>query len=120
MGTQETMMQNMPLALVGLLIVFAVQLIIALAILWIRQLDEKWRYQEKKQNAEAFDREPTVDAVTAVLIASAAATVLRGRHRIRSIRRLMPADHKRSPWSAQGRSQLQGSHLIDRKSTRQR
>lgn len=116
----EIVRQNLPLALVGLLIVFAVQGIIALAISGIRQLDEKWRHQEKARNAEALDREPTIDATTVVLVAAAAATVLRGRHRIRSIRRLMPADHKRSPWSAQGRSQLQGSHILDRKNPRNR
>lgn len=114
MNGAETLLQNMPLALVGLLIVFAVQLIIALAISWIRQLDEKWRHQEKRRNAEALDREPTIDVTTLVLVAAAAATVLRGRHRIRSIRRLMSPDHKRSPWTTQGRAVLQGSHAIDR------
>jgi Na+-transporting methylmalonyl-CoA/oxaloacetate decarboxylase gamma subunit len=117
---QETLQQNLPLALVGLLIVFMVQIIIALTISGIRQLDEKWRFQEKIDNAEAFDREPTVDATTVVLLSAAAATVLLGRFRIRSIRRLMPADHKRSPWSAQGRSRLQGSHSIERKNVRHR
>jgi hypothetical protein len=114
MGGQDTLMQNIPLALVGLLIVFTVQLIIATAIYLVRQFDEKWRHQEKRRNAEVLDREPTIDATTVVLIAAAAATVLRGRHRIRSIRRLMPADHRRSPWSAQGRATLQGSHAIGR------
>jgi len=52
MDDQTTLLQNIPLALVGLLIVFAVQLIIAAAISMIRQLDEKWRYQEKRDNAE--------------------------------------------------------------------
>ena len=118
MGESTKLMQNIPLALVGLLIVFAVQLIIAAAISMIRQLDEKWRYQEKRDNAEALDREPTVDATTVVLVAAAAATVIRGRHRIRSIRRLMPSDHRRSPWTAQGRAVLQGSHVIDRRTKR--
>ncbi len=115
MSSQETLSQNIPLALVGLLIVFTVQLIIATAIYLVRQFDEKWRHQEKRRNAEVLDREPTIDALTVVLIAAAAATVLRGRHRIRSIRRLMPADHRRSPWTAQGRAVLQGSHVIGRK-----
>ncbi len=116
MDARDTLLQNLPLALVGLLIVFTVQLIIATAVYLIRSLDEKWRHQEKRRNAEALDREPTIDATTVVLIAAAAATVLRGRHRIRSIRRLMPSDHRRSPWSAQGRAVLQGSHALDRKS----
>ena len=116
----EILKENLPLAVVGLLIVFGVQAIIALAIYGIRQLDEKWRHQEKRQNADALNRAPTVDATTVVLVSAAAATVLRGRHRIRSIRRLMPADHKRSPWTAQGRSQLLGSHSVERKQLRQR
>lgn len=111
----EMVMQNLPLALVGLLIVFTVQAIIACMISLIRQVDERWRHEEKARNAEAFDREPTVDSTTLVLVSAAAATVLRGRYRIKSIRRLMPADHKRSPWTAQGRSQLQGSHVVGRK-----
>lgn len=115
MSNQETLLQNIPLALVGLLIVFGVQLIIATAIYLIRQVDEGWRHQEKRRNAEVLDREPTIDATTLVLLSAAAATVLRGRHRIRSIRRLMPADHRRSPWTAQGRAVLQGSHAIGRK-----
>ena len=98
----ETLQQNLPLAVVGLLIVFTVQTIIAMTISGLRQLDEKWRFQEKADNAEALDREPTVDATTVVLVSAAAATVLRGRFRIRSIRRLMPASvsHSgRSRWN---------------------
>jgi Na+-transporting methylmalonyl-CoA/oxaloacetate decarboxylase gamma subunit len=113
----EHMQEHLPLALVGLLIVFTVQVIIALAITGIRSVDERWRHEEKKENAAALDREPTVDATTLILVGAAAATVLRGRYRIRSIRRLMPSDAKRSPWSAQGRSMLQGSHSIDRHSS---
>jgi Na+-transporting methylmalonyl-CoA/oxaloacetate decarboxylase gamma subunit len=115
---QEILSDNLPLAIVGLLIVFGVLSIIALMISWMRQMDERWRFQEKRQNAEALDRAPTIDATTLVLISAAAATVLRGRFQIRSIRRLMPANHPRSPWSAQGRSTLQGSHTIDRKRVR--
>ena len=111
---RETLLENLPLAVVGLLIVFAVQMIIALSIYWLRQIDERWRHLEKRETAEALDREPTIDATTIVLITAAAATVLRGRYRIRSIRRLMPAGSKRSPWSAQGRSMLQGSHSIEK------
>ena len=114
MDVRQTLLDNLPLALVGLLIVFMVQLIIATTVYLIRSLDEKWRHQEKRRNAEAYDRDPTIDATTVVLIAAAAATVLRGRHRIRSIRRLMPTNHRRSPWSSQGRAVLQGSHVIDR------
>lgn len=116
MDARDTLLQNIPLALVGLLIVFMVQMIIATAIYLIRSVDEKWRHQEKRRNAEALDREPTIDATTVVLIAAVAATILGGRHRINSIRRLMPPDHRRSPWSAQGRAVLQGSHVIGRTS----
>jgi hypothetical protein len=116
--TQDILSQNLPLAVVGLLICFGVLSVIALLISWMRQMDERWRFLEKKQNAEAFDRPPTIDATTVVLIGAAAATVLRGRFQIRSIRRLMPANHPRSPWSAQGRSVLQGSHSIERKRVR--
>jgi len=114
----QVLQDNLPLTIVGFLIVFGVLLIISFTIFAIRQLDEKWRHTEKIQNAEMLDREPTVDQLTVVLLTAAAATVLRGRFRIRRIRRLMPSDSPRSPWSAQGRSELQGSHTIQRQRKR--
>ncbi len=112
---QETLRQSLPLAVVGLVIVFVVLAVISLVIGWIRQLDERWRYQEKARDAARYDRAPTIDDRTLVLISAACATVLVGRFRIRSIRRLLPPDAPRSPWSSQGRSLVQGSHVITRR-----
>ena len=114
----ESLRESLPLVLGGLVIVFAVLALIALVIAGIRQLDERWRYQEKARDAARFDRAPTVDERTLVLIVAAAATVLAGRFRIRRIRRLLPPDAPRSPWSAQGRTLVQGSHVIDRRTRR--
>ncbi len=114
----QLMQDNLPLTLVGFLIVFGVLLVISFMISAIRQLDEKWRQTEKIQNAEMLNREPTIDQLTVVLLTAAAATVLRGRFRISRIRRLMSSDSPRSPWSAQGRSELQGSHTIQRQRKR--
>ena len=59
-------------------------------------------------------REPTIDTTTLVLIAAACATVAGGRFRVRRIRRLLPIQTKRTPWSAQGRLILLGSHTVKR------
>ena len=112
------------LALVGLLIVFSVLTVIVCAVAVVRKLDDFFAARAEARaaaRAEAGGAEAqpgsdaNIDAVTSVLIAAAAATVLQGRHRIRSVRRLLPPGSPRSPWSSQGRLYLQGSHSIQRK-----
>ena len=113
-----TFADSLTLTVAGLLIVFLVQASISLVVALMRRLDENWRRKEEMRATAAFGKEPTVDATTLVLIAAAVGTVLTGRHRIRSVRRLLPADAPSSPWSSQGRAVLQGSHVIVRKGTR--
>ena len=106
------------LALVGLLIVFSVLTVIVFAVSVVRKVDDFFIARSAARAAAGevkADPDPKLDAVTTVLIAASAATVLRGRHRIRSVRRLLPAGSPRSPWSSQGRLYLQGSHSIQRK-----
>ena len=103
------------LTLVGIAIVFAVLALMALVIKLVRRSDEGWKVQEKQREVEALEKRPNVDATTAVLIAAAVATIVGGRHRVRSVRRLLPRDAKASSWSAQGRAELMGSHSITRK-----
>ncbi len=105
----------MTLALVGLLIVFFVLTVIALAIALVRKIDDRLLARAAARDEQPAPQDPNIDALTAVLIAAAAATVLKGRHRIRSVRRLLPLDAPRSPWSGQGRLYLQGSHSVPRK-----
>ena len=106
------------LTFVGLVIVFAVLALIAGIVTLIGKLDKRWQEDERRWHEEAVDRTPTIDATTAVLIAAAVATYLGGRARIRTVRRLLPADMPSSPWSAQGRATLQGSHVISREGGR--
>ncbi len=103
------------LTLVGIAIVFAVLAMLALIITLVRRSDEGWKLQEKQREVEALEKRPNLDATTALLIAAAVATIVGGRHRVRSIRRLMPLGTKASPWSSQGRAELLGSHSITRK-----
>ncbi len=102
------------LSLVGLVITFLVLATISMVVSLIRRLDDRWQRREAANEARALERPPTIDETTAVLIAAAVSTWLVGRHRIRSIRRLLPADAPASPWSHQGRAVLQGSHVISK------
>lgn len=103
------------LSLVGVLVVFTVLSLIAGVVASVRRLDDGWQAQERERAEQAVHRQPTIDATTVVLIAAACATLITGRHRIRRIRRLLSPAAKRTPWSAQGRLILQGSHAVSRK-----
>lgn len=106
------------ITVVGLAIVFLVQVAIAAVVGLLRRLDERWRAAEAAREAAALGRRPTLDDTTLVLVSAAVATLIAGRTRIRSVRRLLPADSPSSPWSAQGRAVLQGSHVIVRRRDR--
>ncbi len=106
--------ENLTLALAGLVIVFAVLALVATAVGLIRRLDDRWQAKEAAAVAAAGERPPTIDHTTLVLIAATVTTVLVGRHRIRRIRRLLSPEQPRTPWSAQGRLVLQGSHTLER------
>lgn len=106
------------ITVVGLAIVFLVQVAIALVVSLLRRLDERWQAGETACAVAALERQQTLDDTTLLLISAAAATMIAGRSRIRSVRRLLPADSPSSPWSAQGRAVLQGSHIIVRKRDR--
>jgi len=110
----ETATFALTLTAVGILIVFLVQALISIIVALIRGLDERWREREREQAERALVRDPTIDRTTLVLICAAVSTVLQGRHRIRAVRRLLPADSQKSPWSVQGRAVLQGSHVLTR------
>lgn len=108
--------RSVALSIVGILVVFGVLATIALVVGGIRRLDDGWKEQEAVKAEEALEKEPTIDQTTAVLIAAACATVITGRFRVRRVRRLLSPRTKRTPWSAQGRLILQGSHSVTRKS----
>ncbi|MBN1827116.1 MAG: OadG family protein [Candidatus Eisenbacteria bacterium] len=106
---------NLTLALVGLGIVFMVQVLITLVVSLVRRIDRGWQDREERQASAALDKQQNLDTVTVVLIAAAVATIVGGRHRIRSVRRLLSVDSPSSPWSSQGRATLQGSHVLVRR-----
>ena len=99
------------MTVVGLGIVFSVLTAIAVMVWTLGRLDDRWRRREAEAAATATEREQTIDDTTLVLICAAVATMLVGRNRIRSVRRLLPPDSPSSPWSAQGRAVLMGSHV---------
>ena len=96
---------------VGLLIVFGVLSLIAATVAWIRKLDDRWQERELAQEAQALEKEPSIDNLTLVLITAAAATMVSGRFHIRRVRRLLPTNAVHGQWSAQGRAVLHGSHV---------
>ncbi len=103
------------LAIAGVLIVFGVLALISLVVALLKKLDGRWQDHERRVEEAALTREPTIDNTTLVLISAAAATVVQGRFRVRRIHRLLSPKRKRTPWSAQGRLILQGSHTVRRK-----
>ena len=103
------------LAIAGILIVFAVLILIATVVSLFKRVDDRWRAHEAALAAQSTSRTQNIDDITLLLISAAAATVVGGRFRVRRIHRLLPMRTKRTPWSSQGRSILQGSHAITRK-----
>ncbi len=103
------------LSLTGLLIVFVVLGLIVLAVSGMRRLDERWQALEREKEQQALERPPGIDSITLVLIGAAVATLVEGRFRIRSVRRLMRTGAPSSMWSQHGRAALQGSHVVSRK-----
>lgn len=103
---------GLEITLVGLGVVFLGLLLVAAAIALMRRLDERWREGERRSEAAALERTPTIDSTTLVLIAAAVATMVGGRHRIRGVRRLLPGESAASAWAVTGRAVLQGSHVI--------
>ena len=95
------------LAIAGILIVFSVLALIAGVIALLKKLDDRWQDHERRLD--------TIDTTTLVLISAAVATVVQGRFQVRRIHRLLSPRRTRTPWTAQGRLTLQGSHAVRRK-----
>ncbi len=114
----ESLVFTLKLAVFGMGIVFIALVVISSAIALFKKVDERWEQRESHQAKAAFDKSPTIDNTTLVLIAAAAATMIKGRFYIRSVRKILPRDAVRSPWSVQGRATLHGSHVPPRKGGR--
>lgn len=102
---------GLPLALVGLALVFAVQIVISLAVTGMRRIDERWREKEEAEARAALARQPTIDTITLALITAAVTAVVQRQVAIRRIRRLAPSS-PRASWQQQGRTALQTSHQV--------
>jgi len=103
------------LAVTGAFIVFCVLAMIALVVTLFKHLDDYWQKQENHRAEQISSEEQNIDDTTLLLIAAACATVVGGRFRVRRIHRLLSPNRRRTPWSAQGRLILQGSHTFGRK-----
>ncbi len=106
--------QAQALALLGFMIVFLVLLTMATVIWAMGKVDHYWQAKEKRDDVAALTATPTIDTTTLVLISAAVATMVAGRGRIRTIRRLLPSESPSSAWSVQGRQAIQTSHAISR------
>lgn len=105
----DTLAFGIRFSIIGMSIVFGVLLLIACVVAVMQRLD---RLHER---SGAPPKPQTIDDLTLALIAAATATVLAGRVRIRSIRRVQLQKTVWSPWSLQGRAILLGSHQIRKK-----
>jgi Na+-transporting methylmalonyl-CoA/oxaloacetate decarboxylase gamma subunit len=114
----EIVRYGLRLTVAGMGIVFLVLAFIATVVTVIRVLD---RIRIKKQSRSlsqesSLTKTQTIDDTTLVLISAAVATILKGRHRIRRIRKVVPVSSSGSPWSMQGRATLLGSHVLPKQS----
>ena len=112
------MRELIPLAIVGMLIVFAVLAVIVLFVRAVQWLDSNWQARERARRERELARAPSLDNTTLVLIAAAVATLVQGRSRILHVRRLLPIGSQQSPWALRGRLALQESHAPLRRTGR--
>ncbi len=111
----ETLVTGYTLTVVGLLIVFTSLAFIASVVALLRWLDTGSDKREAREAADALEKDQTIDELTLVLISAAVATMIQGRAHIRSVRRIAHIELPSSPWSAQGRAVLHGSHVLPKK-----
>lgn len=102
-------------SVVGILIVFGALVLIVFAISFIRRADASWQAREDDHRRAATEAQQNIDTTTLILISAAVGTMLQGRFHIRRVRRLLPRDAARGPWSVQGRAILHGSHVVPKK-----
>lgn len=103
------------LSVAGILVVFSVLALTSLTVKAMSTLDRRQSEKAASTGAGPAEPSPTIDNTTLVLITAAVATMIEGRFRIRSVRRLLPAENPHSPWATQGRSVLLGSHVMPKK-----
>jgi len=101
------------LTVVGMTVVFLILSLIALLVQFMKLFDRNWKTREKQQRTESLEKPQTIDDLTLILIAATVATMVHGRHRIRSVKRVISSTAS-SPWSMQGRSTIFGSHTINK------
>ena len=90
MGEKTILRQRMVLALIGLIIVFAVLSVLAVVVALVRRLDDRWQDGERAAEAARWRSRRAWTTITLVLITAAVRTYLQGRFRIRRVKRLCP------------------------------
>ncbi len=108
----DTMTFALNLTFAGLVVVFVSLTLISLAISFMRWLDAKATPYKAPQVKDSVE-DQNIDNLTLVLISAAAATMINGRFRIKTVRRMVTRASSHSGWSNQGRSVLMGSHSVN-------
>ncbi len=111
----EAILYSLKFAFIGISIVFVSLALIVSAISLIKRADDYWIKHEESQKKQMLNKTQNIDNITLAIIATAVSTMLLGRYHIRGVRRYLPRDLERSPWSTEGRAILHGSHIVNKK-----
>ncbi len=112
----ELFIDSFAYSVIGFSIVFGVLLCLVLGVKLMNWGDNKLVAGKLKrvENMEVKEntKPQTVDNTTLVLLSSAVAAYFNGRARITKVRVLPDKALKHNAWTMQGRTALQGSHVI--------
>jgi len=106
---------GIPLALMGMLVVFAALTIVSVFIAFLPRIMDSyadWSPDEKAQIEHEKAQRDEISEETAAVIAAAAAYAIGPRHRIVHIQRGVPGDEG---WAFEGRRQHHASHFPNKK-----
>lgn len=110
----DTWSQVSCLSVMGMTVVFSVLMLVAGLVTLVRRFGGISEPRDHIATAVRSSRDRVLDDLTVVLITAAAITLLKGRGRIRRIRKVRHSEPRSSPWILQGRATLIGSHQIQK------
>lgn len=111
----DTIGEGLLVTATGIVVVFAVLLIMIIFINIFKKLDYMWEHRENAEKAEMLNKEQNIDDTTLVLISAAVAAYTHNRAKIRRVRVLPSRAKQGGNWAMQARSVLQTSHSRGKK-----